>query len=74
MHIFRCYLLNSAGHIAEAEWIEAEALDEAVDRAFALLRERPLYDDVEIWHGAWRLYPVRRASDAVGRTGQPPRL
>jgi len=39
MRIYRCYFLSERDGINEYENIEAHALDEAVDRALALLRQ-----------------------------------
>jgi len=57
MHVYRCFFLNEDNHIKAAEIIEAEAIGEAIDRARAMLRERPRYGAVELWDGARRLYP-----------------
>ena len=37
MRVYRCYFLNERDRIEAYENIEADALQEAVDRAFALL-------------------------------------
>ena len=57
MASYRCYFLDTADHIRAAEVIEADALDGAVDRALALLRERPHHHAVELWDGARKVYP-----------------
>ena len=41
MRVYRCYFLNERDRIEAYENIEADALQEAVDRALALLRQRP---------------------------------
>ena len=60
MHAYRCYFLNERDRINGCEIIEARALDEAIDRALALLRQQPKHTAVEIWEGPNRLYPARR--------------
>ena len=60
MRIYRCYFLNERGGIEAYENIEAHALDEAIDRALALLRQQPNHKAIEIWEGPNRLYPARR--------------
>jgi hypothetical protein len=60
MMAFRCYFLDAHGHIKAAEWIEdAAAVDAAIAKAFFMLRERPDYAAVEVWHGAKRVYAPR---------------
>jgi hypothetical protein len=60
MRVYRCYFLNERGRTEADENIEAHALDEAVDRALALLRQQSKHKAVEIWEGPNRLYPARR--------------
>ena len=60
MRVFRCYFLNERDRIEDYENIEALALDEAVDRSLALLRQRREHKAIEIWEGPNRLYPARR--------------
>ena len=60
MRVFRCYFLNERDRIEDYENIEADALQEAVDRALALLRQQPKHKAIEIWEGPHRLYPARR--------------
>jgi hypothetical protein len=60
MRVYRCYFLNEWGRTEADENIEAHALDEAVDRALALLRQQSKHKAVEIWEGPNRLYPARR--------------
>ena len=60
MHVYRCYFLNERDRIEAYENIEADALQEAVDRALALLRQQPKHKAIEIWEGPNRLYPARR--------------
>jgi len=60
MRVYRCYFLNERHRIETYENIEACALDEAIDRALALLRQQPKHRAIEIWEGPNRLYPPRR--------------
>jgi len=60
MRVYRCYFLNERDRIEAYENIEADALQEAVDRALALLRQQPKHKGIEIWEGPHRLYPARR--------------
>jgi hypothetical protein len=60
MRVYRCYFLNERDRIEAYENIEAHALDEAIDRALALLRQQPNHKAIEIWEGPNRLYPARR--------------
>ena len=55
MRIYRCYFLNERDGIDGYENIEAHALDEAVDRALALLRQTAEAQGNEIWEGPDRL-------------------
>ena len=59
MRVFRCYFLNKRDRIEASENIEAHALDDAIDRALALLRQQPNHKAIEIWEGPNRLYPPR---------------
>jgi hypothetical protein len=56
MHVYRCFFLDEADHIKAAEIIEAEVIEEAIDRAHAMLRKQPQHRTVEIWDGPQRLY------------------
>jgi len=60
MRVYRCYFLNEQHRVDGYENIEAHALDEALDRALALLRQHPRHKRIEIWEGPHRLYPARR--------------
>ena len=60
MRVYRCYFLNERDRIEAHENIEAHAVQEAVDRALALLRQHPKHKTIEIWDGPNRLYPARR--------------
>ena len=56
MHIYRCFFLDGGDHIKAAEIIEADAVSEAIDKACAMLRERPQHRAGEIWEGGRKLY------------------
>jgi len=60
VRVYRCYFLNERDRIEAYENIEADALQEAVDRALALLRLHKQHTANEIWEGPHRLYPARR--------------
>jgi hypothetical protein len=61
MRVYRCYFLNERDRIEAHENIAADALDEAVNRALALLRQQPKHHKaIEIWEGPHRLYPARK--------------
>ena len=60
MRVSRCYFLNGRDRIEAFENIEAQALDEAVGRALALLRRQPKHKAIEIWEGPHQLFPARR--------------
>jgi hypothetical protein len=70
MHVYRCFFLNEGDHIKAAEIIEADAIGEAIDKALAMLRERPQHRTVEIWEGGRRLYrgdePARPGRTQIG--------
>jgi len=59
MNVYRCYFLHARDRIGAFENIEARELDEVVDRAHAMLRQRPKHRAFEIWEGPNRLYPAR---------------
>lgn len=56
MRAYRCFFLDEADHIKAAEIIEVEEIEDAVDRARIMLRERPQHRTVEIWEGARMLH------------------
>jgi hypothetical protein len=60
MPSYRCYFLDDAAHIRSTESIDAEALSEALEKALAMLKQRPHHRSIEIWDGAKRLYPPAR--------------
>jgi hypothetical protein len=60
MPSYRCYFLDQQAHIQAAENIDADALSEAIDKALAMLKQRPHHRSIEIWEGARRLYPPAR--------------
>lgn len=71
MRVFRCYLVNGRDGIEAYENIEAHALDEAIDRALALLRQHPKHNRIEIWDGPHRLYPARKRRPERSRISAP---
>ena len=72
MRVYRCYFLNERDRIDGYENIEARALDEAVDRGLALLRQQPKHKAVEIWEGPNRIYPAKRRRPARSRISISP--
>ena len=67
MRVYRCYFLNDRDGIDGYENIEAHALDEAVNRALALLRQHPKLKGIEIWDGPHRVYPARRRRPGLSK-------
>ena len=65
MNVYRCYLLHARDRIGAFENIEARELDEAVDRARAMLRQRPKHRAFEIWEGPNRLLSRQKANYAA---------
>ena len=65
MPTYRCYFLDRKDHIGAAADIEAAELSEAVATALAMLKLRPLFDDIEIWQGTHRLYPEPAADKSA---------
>jgi hypothetical protein len=59
MHIYRCYFLSEDDHVQSFEVIEVASLNEAIDRALAMLKARPQHRSVELWDGSRRVYPAR---------------
>lgn len=57
MPSYRCYFLDGKNHIAAVEEIEAEAVTDAIDKALAMLRQRPHHRGIEVWDRAIKLYP-----------------
>ena len=58
MHVYRCYFLNADDHIEAFEVIEMAGLNDAVERALAMLKARPQHRSVELWDGSRRVYPA----------------
>ena len=56
MATYRCYFLDSQGHIEAAENVEAEALEAAIASALAMLKARPGHHSIELWQGARPIY------------------
>ena len=55
---YRCYFLDGDDHIRDVENIEADVLNEAIERGLSLLQERPKYYAVELWQGGQKIYPI----------------
>jgi hypothetical protein len=64
MPIYRCYFLDRQERIRAAENIETERLDQAVELAQAMLKERPQHRSVEVWEGTLRAYASRESEPA----------
>jgi len=64
MPLYRCYFLDRQDRIRSAEDIEAESLDQAVELAHTMLKERPQHRSVEVWEGTLRAYASREAERA----------
>jgi len=58
MPAYRCYFLDDGNHISAAEVIDADALNEAIDKALGMLKERPHHRAIELWEGNKRVYPT----------------
>ena len=56
---YRCYFLNSQDRIKAAVDIQADRLEEAIERGLAALSERTDHQSIELWRGAVRLYASR---------------
>jgi hypothetical protein len=56
---YRCYFLSDQDRIQSAENLEAARLDEAIDRALAMLGQRPHHHSIELWQDGLRLYASR---------------
>ncbi len=56
MPTYRAYLLNPAGRITWAEWIEAEDIDQARLKAHEMCDNG--HPEVELWQGAQKLDTV----------------
>jgi hypothetical protein len=68
--LYRCHFLDSRDHIEAHEEIEAGTLLEAIDRANAMLKERPQHDAVEVWAGN-RGSTARRGEELAPRMRGP---
>ena len=60
MSLYRCHFLDSRDHIEAYEEIETGTLLDAIDRANAILKERPHHDAVEVWAGNRWIYRAAR--------------
>ena len=56
MALYRCHFLDAWDRIEAHEEIEADTLIDAIDRANAMLAERPHHSVVEVWAGNRWLY------------------
>jgi hypothetical protein len=66
MPAFRCYFLDANDRIAGSpEIIDADGLNEAIDRALDMLRARPSHHAVELWDGGRRVIPATRRAYAL---------
>ena len=66
MRVFRCYFLNERDRIEDYENIEALALDEAVDRSLALLRQRREHKESRSGKGRTDCIPLGEGSGGLG--------
>ena len=64
MPTFRCYFLDDKDHIQNAEVIDAEALDEAIEKGLILLR-RSRHQSLEMWEGATKVFPTSALAAAA---------
>lgn len=60
MALYRCHFLDNRDHIEAHEEIDAASLADAIDRANAMLAERPHHKVVEVWAGNRWLYRAGR--------------
>ena len=60
MATYRCYFLDGDEHIHGSAEVEADRLEDAVDRALEMLKAQysPKCEFIEIWQGDQRLYPA----------------
>jgi hypothetical protein len=73
MLVYRCYFLDAEDHIKAAEEIEAVSNSEVIDRALAMLKDRPQHQGIEIWEGTRRLFTSRRDISKISpRHLEPP--
>ena len=56
MALYRCHFLDSRDRVEGHEEIDADSLADAIDRANAMLAERPQHNVVEVWAGNRLLY------------------
>jgi hypothetical protein len=60
MALYRCHFLDVHDRIKAYEEIDAGSLLDAIDRANAMLNERPHHDVVEVWAGSRWIYRAGR--------------
>jgi hypothetical protein len=58
--LYRCHFLDTQDRIEAHEEIDAASLADAIDRANAMLAERPHHNVVEVWAGNRWLYRAGR--------------
>ena len=63
MALYRCDFLDSCDRIEDHEEIDAGSLLDAIDRANAMLNERPHHDAVEVWAGSRWIYRAGREKE-----------
>ena len=64
-----CHFLDRANHVKAKSCTELDTVEDAIDKAVALLRKHPEHHhSVEIWRGAQRLCAMySRASAPAGK-------
>ncbi len=67
MFTYRCFFLDGEDHIKASKIVEADAIDDVIDKACALLRERHQHRAVEIWEGERRPYHSGERGKLTGR-------
>ena len=61
MSSYRCYFLDANDRITgPAEIIDADELNDAIDRALDMLQIRPSHHGVELWDSGRRVVPAMR--------------
>jgi hypothetical protein len=60
MALYRCHFLDTRDRVEAHEEIDADSLADAIDRANAMLAERPQHNVVEVWADNRLLYRAGR--------------